>query len=132
MDGDYRSIPAPVVFVGYVLLCVAAAVVAGLRLTTGRALPRLAAAALGVSLIAAGLSIWRLSRRAKFEVWARLLTGIGLRGDERMLDLGCGRGALLLTAAKLLPRGNPLQDNFAAMEFLERCDLSPEDKERCA
>jgi predicted TIM-barrel fold metal-dependent hydrolase len=26
----------------------------------------------------------------------------------------------------------PFQDNFAAMEFLERCDLSPEDKERFA
>jgi predicted TIM-barrel fold metal-dependent hydrolase len=27
---------------------------------------------------------------------------------------------------------HPFQDNFAAMEFLERCDLSPEDKERFA
>jgi predicted TIM-barrel fold metal-dependent hydrolase len=26
----------------------------------------------------------------------------------------------------------PFQDNFAAMEFLERCDLSPEDKQRFA
>ena len=26
----------------------------------------------------------------------------------------------------------PFQDNFAAMEFLERCDLAPEDKERFA
>jgi predicted TIM-barrel fold metal-dependent hydrolase len=26
----------------------------------------------------------------------------------------------------------PFQDNFAAMEFLQRCDLSPEDKERFA
>ena len=27
---------------------------------------------------------------------------------------------------------HPFQDNFAAIEFLERCDLSPEDKERFA
>jgi hypothetical protein len=27
---------------------------------------------------------------------------------------------------------HPFQDNFAAMEFLERCDLSPADKERFA
>jgi predicted TIM-barrel fold metal-dependent hydrolase len=27
---------------------------------------------------------------------------------------------------------HPFQDNFAAMEFLERCDLSPDDKERFA
>ena len=39
-------------------------------------------------------------------MWARLLTGIGLRGDERVLDLGCGRGAVLLIAAKLVPRGS--------------------------
>ena len=26
----------------------------------------------------------------------------------------------------------PFQDNFAAMEFLQRCNLSPEDKERFA
>jgi arsenite methyltransferase len=38
-------------------------------------------------------------------VWAQLLTGLGLRGDERVLDLGCGRGAVLLAAAKLVPRG---------------------------
>ncbi|HEU0114666.1 MAG TPA: class I SAM-dependent methyltransferase, partial [Thermomicrobiales bacterium] len=28
-----------------------------------------------------------------------------LRGDERVLDLGCGRGAVLLMAAQLAPRG---------------------------
>ena len=30
------------------------------------------------------------SRRGKFEVWAELLDGLKLRGDERVLDLGCG------------------------------------------
>ena len=38
-------------------------------------------------------------------MWAQLLTGLSLRGDERVLDLGCGRGAVLLAAAKLVPRG---------------------------
>jgi arsenite methyltransferase len=45
------------------------------------------------------------TRVGKFSVWADLLTDLQLRGDERLLDLGCGRGAVLLTAAKLLPRG---------------------------
>ena len=62
-------------------------------------------AAVAALLIGAGISVRRFSRRGKFEVWAQLLTGIGLRGDERVLDLGCGRGAVLLTAAKLVPRG---------------------------
>lgn len=34
-----------------------------------------------------------------------MLANLGLRGDETLLDLGCGRGAVLLAAAKLLPRG---------------------------
>src|SRR5215510_595856 len=42
------------------------------------------------------------SRRGKFIVWAELLGQLKLRGDERILDIGCGRGAVLLTAAKHL------------------------------
>ena len=44
----------------------------------------------------------------KFSVWADLLIGLGLRGDERILDIGCGRGAVLLMAAKLLSGGRAL------------------------
>ena len=43
--------------------------------------------------------------RGKFVVWADLLDGIKLRGDERILDLGCGRGAVLLMAAQHLTTG---------------------------
>lgn len=105
VDGDYRLIPAPVLLVGYVLLCCTVAIFAVLRLMTGRTLSGVLAAVAAVVLIVAGRSIWRFSRRGKFEVWARLLTGLELRGDERVLDLGCGRGAVLLMAAKLAPRG---------------------------
>ncbi|QBS40429.1 class I SAM-dependent methyltransferase [Nocardia sp. CS682] len=45
------------------------------------------------------------TRRGKFRAWERLLDDLGLRGDERLLDLGCGRGAVLLAAAKRLPEG---------------------------
>jgi ubiquinone/menaquinone biosynthesis C-methylase UbiE len=45
------------------------------------------------------------TRRGKFQVWADILMRLGLRGDEHILDLGCGRGAVLLMAASLLPRG---------------------------
>ncbi len=105
VDGDYRLIPAPVLLAGYLLLCLAATSLAGLWLATGRTLSGLRAAVVAVLLVGAGLSVRRFSRRGKFEVWAHLLTGIGLRGDERVLDLGCGRGAVLLIAAKLVPRG---------------------------
>jgi arsenite methyltransferase len=106
VDGDYHLIPAPVLLAGYLLLCLAVMVLAGLWLVAGRTLPGLAAAVVAVLLIVSGVSVRRFSRRGKFEVWARLLTGIGLRGDERVLDLGCGRGAVLLIAAKLVPRGS--------------------------
>jgi arsenite methyltransferase len=43
--------------------------------------------------------------RGKFLVWAELLDVMGLRGDERFLDLGCGRGAVLLLAAQHLTTG---------------------------
>jgi ubiquinone/menaquinone biosynthesis C-methylase UbiE len=45
------------------------------------------------------------TRAGKFHVWATILTDLQLRGDERALDLGCGRGAVLLMAAQLLPQG---------------------------
>jgi SAM-dependent methyltransferase len=43
--------------------------------------------------------------RGMFLVWAELLDKLGLRGDERILDLGCGRGAALLMAAQRLTTG---------------------------
>lgn len=45
------------------------------------------------------------SRRGRFVVWAELLDQIPWRGDERVLDLGCGRGAVLLMAAQHLTTG---------------------------
>jgi SAM-dependent methyltransferase len=48
------------------------------------------------------------TRRGKFAVWAELLDGLPLRGDEHALDLGCGRGAILSMLAKMLPHGRAL------------------------
>src|SRR5262245_65623978 len=45
------------------------------------------------------------TRAGKFAVWAELLDRLELKGDERLLDIGCGRGAVLLMAAQCLPRG---------------------------
>src|SRR6266851_3900831 len=45
------------------------------------------------------------TRAGKFAVWAELLDRLELKGDEQLLDIGCGRGAVLLMAAQRLPRG---------------------------
>jgi len=68
-----------------------------------------------ISVIALGVgALWlflttgvyvHFTRAGKFAVWADLLDRLELKGDERLLDIGCGRGAVLLMAAQRLPRG---------------------------
>ena len=59
-----------------------------------------------VTLMLAVLGIYlHTTLRGKFLVWAELLDKLRLRGDERILDLGCGRGAVLLMAAQRLTTG---------------------------
>ena len=43
--------------------------------------------------------------RGKHVVWTKVLNSLGLSGDERILDMGCGRGAVLLMAAQHLKTG---------------------------
>jgi arsenite methyltransferase len=57
-----------------------------------------------VVLACAGCGLYT-SRRGKFAVWAGLLNQLQLQGDESILDLGCGRGAVLLLAAQHLTTG---------------------------
>jgi len=46
------------------------------------------------------------TRRGKFAVWNRLLDGLDLRGDEQCVDIGCGRGAVLVALARRVPHGH--------------------------
>jgi ubiquinone/menaquinone biosynthesis C-methylase UbiE len=45
------------------------------------------------------------SKAGKRTVWRTLLDELDLRGDERALDVGCGRGLVLIELARRLPRG---------------------------
>jgi arsenite methyltransferase len=45
------------------------------------------------------------SRRGKFLVWSDVFDRLRLTGNERVLDLGCGRGAVLMAAAGRLTGG---------------------------
>lgn len=62
----------------------------------------------GVGFLFSGtMMIWS-SRFGKMHARDRLLDSLRLRGDETVLDLGCGRGLLLIGAAKRVPRGRAI------------------------
>lgn len=86
---------------GPAFMAVVAAMEITLAITTRTKGPVLAAifilAFLGVYLHA--------TFRGKFLAWAEMLDRLRLRGDERILDMGCGRGAVLLLAARHLTTG---------------------------
>jgi arsenite methyltransferase len=50
-------------------------------------------------------SFFYTTRRGKFLEWERILDFIHLRGDEIVLDMGCGRGAVLTAVARRLTTG---------------------------
>jgi SAM-dependent methyltransferase len=60
---------------------------------------------IGVAFLAVGaIMVWS-SRVAKLSLRDRLLDSLNLKGDEKILDVGCGRGLLLIGAAKRLKNG---------------------------
>jgi len=63
------------------------------------------AASISLFVLFGAASFTYTTRRGKFAVWAEILEGLQLRGDERVLDMGSGRGAIQLMAAQLVPRG---------------------------
>lgn len=54
--------------------------------------------------ISASVMVWG-SRVGKLRLRDRILSELALRGDEQVLDVGCGRGLLLLGAARRLTTG---------------------------
>ena len=102
--GDY-GYDAPYALVIFGLLAVATGFGAGL---TWRELPIRAAAPVTfyfVFFLANTLSFWYTTRRGKFQEWERILDRLHLRGDELVLDMGCGRGAVLTAVARRLTTG---------------------------
>ena len=51
------------------------------------------------------ISFLYTTRRGKFVVWNEILGELRLDGDERVLDIGCGRGAVLTAVARRLTTG---------------------------
>jgi len=61
------------------------------------------AAGLGVPVVATGYLY--SSGRGKRSTWTEILNELRLSGSEHILDVGCGRGAVLMLAAHRVPEG---------------------------
>lgn len=62
----------------------------------------------GICFLGTAGSYLYTTTKGKFDVWRELLRELDLQGAETVLDMGCGRGAVLLMAAKLVPRGRAI------------------------
>jgi arsenite methyltransferase len=60
---------------------------------------------IGITFLAVGAFMTWSSRVAKLKLRDELIDSLALTGDEKVLDVGCGRGLLLIGAAKRLSSG---------------------------
>ena len=67
--------------------------------------PLLPLAFYGAFFLANAFSFFYTTRRGKFLVWNEILDQLHLDGKERVLDMGCGRGAVLVAVARRLTTG---------------------------
>ena len=103
--GDY-GYDAPYALIAFAAVGAACAVaaIASLASGPGGRFTRILAF-YAVFFLANALSFFYATRRGKFEVWDDILDALHLRGDERVLDMGCGRGAVLTATARRLTDG---------------------------
>ncbi|HEX5011455.1 MAG TPA: class I SAM-dependent methyltransferase [Planctomycetota bacterium] len=103
-------------------------VVAALRWSDGETRLAVAMTIYSAFFLANAASFYYTTRHGKFLEWERILDGLQLRGDEAVLDMGCGRGAVLTAVARRLTAGratgvdiwNRLDQSGNAREVTER------------
>jgi SAM-dependent methyltransferase len=99
------GIDSPAIVAGQLGLGIVAATLATVRPQLFGLHVRAAEIALAAYLMYGGLSMIAYSRAGKLRLRDCLIDAIPWRGDERVLDVGCGRGLLLVGAARRLVTG---------------------------
>ncbi len=104
--------------------CLFLAAGAGLWISNGANAVAWICLAIGLGHVVMVLVYFNSSRTGKLQMRDRLLDSIAWKGDEKVLDVGCGRGLLLIGAAKRLQTGRATGVDIWRKEDLS--DNSPE------
>jgi len=102
--GDY-GYDAPYALVMFALLALASAVGAAIAWLSGPVRAAMPVTFYFLFFLANAGSFFYTTRRGKFHQWNRILNNLHLQGDENVLDMGCGRGAVLTAVAIRLRTG---------------------------
>ena len=102
--GEY-GYDAPYALVMFGLLAVSSGIWAAMAWLDGPIRAAMPATLYFVFFLANTSSFFYTTRRGKFLEWNRILDRLRLRGDEKVLDMGCGRGAVLTAVARRLTTG---------------------------
>ena len=107
LDGDFRTVsPRGQLAIAVAIVAVLVALTAVLGTVADAPALGVVTGVLAVAVVLFVASYIHTTRVGKFVVWAQILGDLRLQGDEEVLDLGCGRGALLTMVAQLLPDGH--------------------------
>ena len=102
--GDY-GYDAPYALIAFALLGVISAAAAIVGVLSGSGHMAAVMSLYAAFFLANALSFFYTTRYGKFLVWNEILDTLHLGGDERVLDMGCGRGAVLTAVARRLTTG---------------------------